>query len=132
MNDYFLRRRTIHFWFAGILLSLLLMATPLFSQNVSPVQEPLSADSERYYLDFKRSSLLNVLTILSELTGMNFIAGQEVANRQINMVLDDPDIFIARELTKKYEEGAEGKASDLIVHFTNKKPKGEFVILIKR
>jgi type IV pilus secretin PilQ/predicted competence protein len=40
------------------------------------------------YLDFKRATLLNVLTILSELSQINFVAGTEVANREINMMLD--------------------------------------------
>lgn len=39
-------------------------------------------------------------------------------------------IIIFRELTKKFEEVKIGDTEFLIKHFTNKKPKGEFVIMI--
>jgi len=50
--------------------------------------------------------------------------------KDIEEVLDDPKIFIARELTKKFEEGIEAKASELIKHFSQKGVKGEFVIIL--
>lgn len=37
---------------------------------------------------------------------------------------------VARELTKKFEEYAEGTAEELLAHFTHKPPKGEIVLLI--
>jgi type II secretory pathway component GspD/PulD (secretin) len=43
----------------------------------------------RYYLDFKAASLINVLNVLSSLSGINFVAGPEVADRKINMTLDN-------------------------------------------
>ena len=46
-------------------------------------------------------------------------------------VLNDPTVFLAREITKKFEEGLEAKASELIKYFSEKSPKGEFVLLIK-
>jgi type II secretory pathway component GspD/PulD (secretin) len=42
----------------------------------------------KYYLDFKAASLINVLSVLSNLSGINFVAGREVADRQVNMTLD--------------------------------------------
>ncbi len=42
---------------------------------------------------------------------------------------DDPIIVVARELTKKFEEVRKDKASQLIEHFTQHSPKGEFVLL---
>src|SRR3989338_5016505 len=45
--------------------------------------------SNQLYLDFKGASLINVLIILSELTGINFVAGKEIAAREVNMVLDN-------------------------------------------
>ena len=40
-------------------------------------------------------------------------------------------IFVARELTKKFEEGIEGNADELIRHFSEKGIRGEFVLMIK-
>ena len=48
----------------------------------------------------------------------------------ITDILDDPYLFIARELTKKFEEGLEQRASKLTEHFQKTKPKGEFVLLL--
>ena len=66
--------------------------------GVSAVSESVSSnqvepDSNRIedgklYLDFKGTDLMNVLMILSKLSGINFVAGTEVAKREINMVLD--------------------------------------------
>ncbi|MBF0123623.1 MAG: rRNA (cytidine-2'-O-)-methyltransferase, partial [Candidatus Omnitrophica bacterium] len=50
--------------------------------------------------------------------------------KDIEEVLGDPVIVIARELTKKFEERLEMKASALYGHFSVHKPLGEFVILI--
>ncbi len=56
--------------------------------------EPETSKAERteegkYYLDFKAASLINVLNVLSNLSGINFIAGTEVADRPVNMTLDN-------------------------------------------
>ncbi len=48
----------------------------------------------------------------------------------IKEVLGDPFVVCARELTKKFEEVKKGKASELIEHFSEKAPKGEFVVLL--
>lgn len=45
-------------------------------------------------------------------------------------VLGDRQIVCARELTKKFEEIKRAKTSELIEHFTNNKPRGEFIIII--
>jgi 16S rRNA (cytidine1402-2'-O)-methyltransferase len=52
------------------------------------------------------------------------------ALKDIEDVLDDPNVFIGRELTKKFEEGVEAKASELIKYFSRKGVKGEFVVII--
>lgn len=46
-------------------------------------------------------------------------------------VLGDPTVVCARELTKKFQEVKEGKASDLLNYFSKGKTKGEFVVLFK-
>ena len=42
----------------------------------------------------------------------------------------DRKVSVSRELTKLYEETIRGALADLIQHFTNKNPKGEFVIIV--
>ena len=39
-------------------------------------------------------------------------------------------VSISRELTKKFEETITGTVKELIAHFENKKPKGEFVVVL--
>ncbi|MBD3270092.1 hypothetical protein GF376_01045 [Candidatus Peregrinibacteria bacterium] len=40
------------------------------------------------------------------------------------------EITVARELTKIYEEFVKGSPQELLEYFQNKKPKGEFVVII--
>ena len=47
----------------------------------------------------------------------------------IKQVFGDIDVVICRELTKLYEEVRREKVSQSIMHFSQTKPKGEFVIL---
>ncbi len=51
--------------------------------------------------------------------------------QDIEKILGDPVVICARELTKKFEEVKEARASALIAHFTQTPPKGEFVIILK-
>lgn len=48
----------------------------------------------------------------------------------IKEVLDDPHVVCVRELTKKFEERIEGKASKTKARFGHVKPRGEFVLLL--
>ena len=50
--------------------------------------------------------------------------------RDIEKFLGQRKIIIFRELTKKFEEVQTGETDELIKHFENKSPKGEFVIMI--
>ena len=50
----------------------------------------------------------------------------------IEEILDGSHVVCARELTKKFEEIKEGSAGELREHFSAKKPRGEFVLLINR
>jgi len=45
-------------------------------------------------------------------------------------ILGDPIVVCVRELTKKFEEVQRLKASELLAHFEQKSPKGEFVLLV--
>ena len=48
----------------------------------------------------------------------------------IKEVFGNHNIVIARELTKKFEEVLRFNVEDALNHFANKKPKGEFVLII--
>ena len=43
---------------------------------------------------------------------------------------EDRPISVSRELTKMFEETVRGTVSEVIEHFTNKPPKGEFVVVV--
>ena len=43
----------------------------------------------------------------------------------------DRRLSVSRELSKKFEETVRGTVSELVLHFTNKAPKGEFVIVLE-
>lgn len=43
----------------------------------------------------------------------------------------DRNISISRELTKKFEENFRGTVAEAILHFTQKEPKGEFVVIVE-
>lgn len=45
-------------------------------------------------------------------------------------VLGDRKISISRELTKRFEETRRGHISELLAHYTEQKPRGEFVITV--
>jgi len=51
--------------------------------------------------------------------------------KDMEKVLADRQIFVARELTKKFEEGVQGSAATLIKHFSDKGVRGEFVLILK-
>ena len=44
----------------------------------------------------------------------------------------DRRISLSREISKLYEETYRGTIEDAIIHFSNKTPKGEFVICIDK
>ena len=46
-------------------------------------------------------------------------------------VRGDRRLSVSRELSKKFEETVRGTVNELILHFTNKAPKGEFVIVLE-
>ncbi|MGA2775302.1 MAG: 16S rRNA (cytidine(1402)-2'-O)-methyltransferase [Candidatus Omnitrophota bacterium] len=48
----------------------------------------------------------------------------------VQEVFPSKEVFIARELTKRFEEVLRGKPSEIIQRFQNTVPKGEFVVII--
>jgi len=49
---------------------------------------------------------------------------------QLMQFLGDRKASVSRELSKKFEETVRGNISDILNHFKNKTPKGEFVIVV--
>ena len=43
---------------------------------------------------------------------------------------EDRQVSVSREITKKFEETVRGTVSEVLTHFENKDPKGEFVIVL--
>lgn len=51
----------------------------------------------KFFLDFKDAPLINVLNVIASLSGINFVAGKELAKRQVNMTLDNITLYDALE-----------------------------------
>lgn len=51
--------------------------------------------------------------------------------KHLKTYLGDRNIVIAREITKIHEEFLRGKISEMILHFTKTKPRGEMVLIIE-
>jgi 16S rRNA (cytidine1402-2'-O)-methyltransferase len=47
-------------------------------------------------------------------------------------IYPEAEVVLARELTKKFEEFLRGNPGQLVGHYKQKKPKGEFVVMISR
>ncbi|MBU9888436.1 MAG: hypothetical protein KTQ49_01025 [Candidatus Omnitrophica bacterium] len=106
-----MRRKNAQKW--GVLfVSLFLLSAPLGLWAEEPLGDPFGpaagagsapvaaegsaegvkierTEEGKYYLDFKGATLINVLSVISSLSGINFIAGKEVGERQVNMTLDN-------------------------------------------
>lgn len=49
----------------------------------------------------------------------------------LQVAIGNKEVVVGRELTKKFEEIKRGKIGEVITHFKNNSPRGEFVIIIK-
>ncbi len=75
-------------WLCGIFMS-----TSGFAQDVAmsaddSVVAATQDDQGALFLNYKGASLINVLGSLSEISKINFVAGNEIAKREVNMTLD--------------------------------------------
>jgi 16S rRNA (cytidine1402-2'-O)-methyltransferase len=51
---------------------------------------------------------------------------------EFNSILgEDRNISVSREITKKFEETITGTVNELLNHFTNTDPRGEFVVVVE-
>jgi 16S rRNA (cytidine1402-2'-O)-methyltransferase len=51
---------------------------------------------------------------------------------EIKDVRPEMEVFIGREMTKKYEEFITGSPQKLLEHFSTKNPRGEFVVILNK
>lgn len=50
--------------------------------------------------------------------------------KNMNIILGDRDCCICKEITKIFEESVRGKLSEVINHFSNNNPLGEFTVIV--
>lgn len=85
------------------------------------------------FLPQKKGRETKLKSLVSEKrTIILYEAPQRVAKtlEQLLAHLGDRQASVSRELSKKFEETVRGKLSALILHFSQKEPKGEFVIVV--
>ena len=78
------------------------------------IKDGLSQDKERAFIVFE--SPYRVIKLLEELS--------KILPKNVKLVT-------CRELTKKFEEIKEGSAGELLEYYSQNKPRGEFVVVIK-
>ncbi len=88
--------------------------------------------SKKISMDFKGAQLNDVLKMFSQQSGLNFIAAQDIANKQVTLYLDEVPveealerILRANNLTYEIDQG-----SNIFVVKTVKKPETELITRI--
>ena len=51
---------------------------------------------------------------------------------ELASIWPESEVVLARELTKKFEEYLHGKPAELLEHYSERKPKGEYVVMVHR
>jgi 16S rRNA (cytidine1402-2'-O)-methyltransferase len=88
------------------------------------------------FLPHKSGARLRQLEALAEVPGT--LCFYESPHRVVKFLgeLDglwpEAQVVLARELTKKFEEFLRGTPAELLAHYAERKPKGEFVALVQR
>ena len=114
--------------------------TPIPGPSAVATAVSISGFSEKFiflgFLPEKKKALLNIFDKFSKFdeTCVFFISA-----KKINKIIPDlkknftgRKIIFCREISKIYEETFRGTVSDALVHFSDKKIKGEFVICINK
>ncbi len=103
---------------------------------VGVVGSGLPCDSFIYegFLPHKKGKQTKILNLLEEKRTTIFYESPHRIIKTLQMIHDllgpDRSIVIGRELTKKFEEYIRGNPIQLLEHFKNHEPKGEFVLMI--
>jgi 16S rRNA (cytidine1402-2'-O)-methyltransferase len=103
---------------------------------VGVVGSGLPCDSFIYegFLPHKKGKQTKILNLLEEKRTTIFYESPHRIIKTLQMIHDllgpDRSIVIGRELTKKFEEYIRGNPIQLLEHFKNYEPKGEFVLMI--
>ena len=103
---------------------------------VGVVGSGLPCDSFIYegFLPHKKGKQTKILNLLEEKRTTIFYESPHRIIKTLQMIHDllgpDRSLVIGRELTKKFEEYIRGNPIQLLEHFKNHEPKGEFVLMI--
>ncbi|AEM70289.1 Ribosomal RNA small subunit methyltransferase I [Allomuricauda ruestringensis DSM 13258] len=86
------------------------------------------------FLPLKKGRQTRLLELAEETRTMVFYESPHKLIKTLTQFVEyfgaERPISVSRELTKLYEETVRGTASEVLEHFTDKPPKGEFVIVV--
>ena len=88
------------------------------------------------FLPHKRGARVRQLEALTDVSGT--LCFYESPHRVVKLLSEldslwpEAQVVLARELTKKFEEFLRGTPAELLAHYAERKPKGEFVALVQR
>lgn len=87
------------------------------------------------FLPVKKGRQSRLLKLAEEERTMIFYESPHKLIKTLTQFADyfgkDRQISVSRELTKLYEETVRGTIAEVLVHFENKAPKGEFVVVVE-
>lgn len=118
--------KILHLLFLGIFI---FSNTPVYAINLAESKFVDPEYSKKISMDFKKAQLNDVLKIFSQQSGLNFIAGQDIASKEITLYLDNVPveealerILNANSLTYEIQPG-----SDIFIVRPVQKPEVEVV-----
>ncbi len=103
---------------------------------VALVNSGLPCDTFLYegFLPHKKGKQTKILSLLEEHRTTIFYESPHRIIKSLKMIQellgDERKIVVGRELTKKFEEYVRGTVAEVLTHFENNSPKGEFVLLV--
>ncbi len=103
---------------------------------VALVNSVLPCDTFLYegFLPHKKGKQTKILSLLEEHRTTIFYESPHRIIKSLKMIQellgDERKIVVGRELTKKFEEYVRGTVAEVLTHFENNSPKGEFVLLV--
>ena len=103
---------------------------------VALVNSGLPCDTFLYegFLPHKKGKQTKILSLLEEHRTTIFYESPHRIIKSLKMIQellgDERKIVVGRELTKKFEKYVRGTVAEVLTHFENNSPKGEFVLLV--